>query len=136
MMAAELVYQGVWRTPDEESLDLYPGLVVHDGRMSGSITFGVNRTPLWAPQIRYVDADDYHIPEPTTITTAEDFMRDLLQMRGEFARLLLVLADAERCEQRRDAAGPPWWSTKRHRKRVSEQLRRCLDVLDIDGKVS
>jgi hypothetical protein len=41
-------YEGVWREPSEESVDLYPGLVVHDGRVSGSITTGRSRLPLWA----------------------------------------------------------------------------------------
>ena len=37
-----------WRNPAEESLGLYPGLVVDDGRQSGSITVGQSRLPLWS----------------------------------------------------------------------------------------
>lgn len=134
-----------WREPSEESIDLYPGLVVCDNRVSGSITVGQSRLPLWAfvgwlPRGGWdevVDSWDY-IEGPGYEWTADKlalFLTDLLEMRGEFARLLLVLADAERCE--RDWGGPmtkrgSWWQTKRHRKRIRAQLRRCLDALGDD----
>lgn len=34
------------REPEEESVGLYPGLVVHDGRQGGSITVGPSRLPV------------------------------------------------------------------------------------------
>lgn len=104
---------GPWRDPDEESTGLYPGLVVHDGRVSGSITVGQSRLPLWAfvgliPTHGWEEADfAYNLTECGYTAEAHgQFLRDLLEMRGEFARLLLVLADAERCEQKRGPRNP------------------------------
>jgi len=54
------------------------------------------------------------------------FLYDLLEARGEFARLLLVIADAER----RERVSTPWWETKLHRKRIAAQLRRCLAIVE------
>ena len=125
------------REPSEESVGLYPGLVVCDGRVSGSITVGRTRLPVWAfigwvveagfevAARDYYDERDY---EEFGADAAASFFHHLMELRGEFGRLLLVLADAERCEAR--GYGPPWWQTKRHRKRVGDQLRRCLEVLD------
>lgn len=100
-----------WRIPDEESIGLYPGLVVHDGRQSGSITIGRSRLPMscfihtalrdgwddveanWSPTHEYGwDADDQ-----------SEFLYHLLECRGELARLLLVLADVERIEAEQEA---------------------------------
>lgn len=131
---------GPWRDPDEESVDLYPGLVVHDGRVTGSITVGSSRLPLWAFAALAIgqgwDAveDSYDVADYGY--TANDlcgFVGGLMEMRGEFGRLLLVLADAERCE-RNSSHRRPWWETKRHRKRVADQLRRCLAVLEPEGE--
>jgi hypothetical protein len=118
----------IHRSPAEESVGLYPGLVVHDGRKTGAITVGRSRLPLWAIGVDFPDWDDYAEPYELTRGEAVTFVHDLLELRGEFARLLLVLADAERCE--RTGAGRAWWLTKRHRKRVAAQLRRCLDTLE------
>ena len=128
---------GVWRAPGEESIDLYPGLVVCDNRHSGSITIGRSRLPVNAITSTVIldgwdsaefgwelsDVYDYSDRE------LSDFLWHLLEVRGEFARLLLVLADAERCE-RWYGGWVSWWETKRHRKRVGDQLRRCLERLD------
>lgn len=144
-----------WREPGEESVDLYPGVVVHDGRMTGSLTFGRVRTPLWAPQLGFLDAEDYAV-EPEAQKAAEAFLRDLLQARGEYARLLLVLADAERREQKREMAvldeatggqggcvnvtpgdpdavtmPPAWWEDPTLYAPVVAQLRRCLALFDL-----
>lgn len=124
-------HHGPWRRPAEESAGLYPGLVVHDARVSGSITAGASRLPLWCitPTAIHSGWDDVEAgwsPTATCGYTAVDlaqFLHDLLGLRGEFGRLLLVLADAERCKAK-------WWRTKRHRKRVGDQLHRCLDVLE------
>lgn len=129
---------GMWREPPEESDDLYPSLSVCDNRMAGSIVIDHGRLPLWAFVWTAVAEDWSEVEagwEPSRYGfTADDlgaFLCDLLEMRGEFGRLLLVLADAERCERR----GPlmrGWWQTKRHRKRVGDQLRRCLAVLEVE----
>lgn len=127
------------RWPGEESIDLYPGLVVSDGqhrRVSGSITVGRTRLPLWAflPQtVRegWTEAGDYYHEGDEQVfgrEAAVEFVAALLELRGEFGRLLLVLADAERRETR--GGRKAWFATKLHRKRVRRQLERCIAVLD------
>lgn len=131
--------RSVHRHPGEESIDLYPGLVVSDGqhsRVTGSITAGRSRLPLWAFMGQAIqfgwDEEVAYNYEPEeygwTKEQAAAFIHHLMELRGEFGRLLLVLADAERCEA--NGGRRPWWSTKRHRKRVADQLRRCLEVLE------
>lgn len=122
-----------WRRPAEETLNLYPGLVVCDDRQTGSITVDRSRLPLWA--FAGWDWDDViagwdYIETEYGWTHAKHshFLYCLLNLRGEFARLLLVLADAERCDAGRMTR---WWMTKRHRKRVGDQLRRCLAALEV-----
>lgn len=124
-----------WRHPAVESDNLYPGLVVHDGRVTGSITVGKSRLPLWAfitwavgnwdeIESGYAPTENYGFTEKDL----SSFLYNLMELRGEFGRLLLVLADAERCEH--NTSDKAWWQTKRHRKRVADQMRRCLAVLD------
>lgn len=148
---------GPWRSPDEESVDLYPGLVVHDGRVSGSITTGRSRLPLWAFASVAVTHGWDEVErgwEPSrydwTVETHARFLHHLLEARGEFARLLLVLADADRRDvERTDAAlaphgpivnvtpgdpdavqtPPPWWADPELSAPVVDQLRRCLATL-------
>lgn len=126
-----------WREPDEETVGLYPNLVVHDGRVSGSITVGKSRLPLWCfvrwavgnwdeVEAGYAPTENYGFTEDDL----SQFLYCLTELRGEFARLLLVLADAERCEHVRGFPRSPWWATKRHRKRVADQMRRCLTILE------
>ena len=132
-------YDQIWRFPDEES-HLYPGLCLHDGRQSGSITVSCSRLPLWAfagwmhktGWEEVVTGWDYIETEyGWDADKMGEFIYCLMEQRGEFGRLLLVLADAERCEQnRRGVAGKPWWRTKKHNKRVADQLRRCLEALE------
>lgn len=124
---------GPWRDPDEESADLYPNLVVHDGRVAGSITVGRSRLSLWAfvgTAIRDGWDGVERGWEPGrygfTADDMADFLHYLLEARGEFGRLLLVLAAAERSER----AGQSWWKGKKHRKRVQRQLWRCLVALE------
>jgi hypothetical protein len=71
-----------------ESLDLHPGLVVHDGRQGGSIT-AIHQT--WAD----VEADWSPSRYTLTAETMADFLHNLLSVRGEFGRLLLALANAQ-----------------------------------------
>lgn len=145
LLADQVKPGSLHRWPGEESVGLYPGLVVSDGehsRVTGSITVGRTRLPLWAfisEVIRHGFADgaqDYY-----SVTNWEDFGEDdaaeffyqLTELRGEFGRLLLVLADAERCESN-GGGRRAWYQTKRHRKRVGDQLRRCLAVLEAQDR--
>lgn len=84
----------------------YPGFVVHDDRVSGSITFGHSRLPLWCVISEIVEAgysaalESY--PELSERASADEigrFLHDLLESRKNFARLLCVLADVERQER-------------------------------------
>lgn len=135
-----MTWVGIWRHPAEESLNLYPGLVVHDGRCVGSITAGVSRLPLWAliPAIIYQGwnaacldyaVSDYHEISQTSMA---EFLGSLLDQRGEFGRLLLILADVERRDRNRFDRGDDraWHEIGRERGRVVRQLRRCLEALE------
>jgi hypothetical protein len=150
----------VWREPAEATED-YPGLHVHDGTVSGSIRCG-GRLPLWAFAYTAVTRGWDAVEAGWSPTEhygfdAEDlgrFLSDLLEVRGEFGRLLCVLADVERIEGERadDGAdghfaavhpagqvcecGPmawerSWWQQDDLRGRVADQLRRCLAVLEV-----
>lgn len=125
-----------WREPSEESVDLYPGFTVWDSRVTGSITAGQSRLPLWAfawvAVVQGWDEVEYGWSPSEYGITAEKFggfLNDLFQQRGEFGRLVLLLADVERWERqpRRRSA---WWQNRRQRKRVAEQLRRCLAIVE------
>lgn len=135
-------HQGVWRVPAAETED-YPNLTVRDGCVSGSINVDHSRLPLWAliwsavvegwpsvesnwPQI----TEDYHF-------SADDlakFLYFLLEQRGEFGRLVCVLADVERREyerqEKRGVIGSAWWEHRASKKRVVDQLRVCLAALE------
>jgi hypothetical protein len=100
---------GPWREPAEESVDLYPDLVVSDDRVSGSVTFGPSRLPIWAVIYTAIvqgwddveagwDPSNYGWDAERLAT----FLYNLLEARGEFGRLLLVLADVERIEGERE----------------------------------
>lgn len=118
------------RDPDEETADLYPGMVVCDGRVTGSITLGRSRLPAWAIVSTAMlhgwaeVAEDF---EP--MLTGQEFgtfLYNLLENRGDFGRLLLALAEAERCT----TLNRHWTETKRHRRNVGDLLRSCLALLD------
>ena len=124
------------RTPPVETADLYPGLVVQDNRVTGSITVGPTRLPIWAviadlvnggwddvehgygPFLDRFDADDF-----------AEFVFSLLNLRGEFARLLLALANVERLEGENESS-ERWWENRHMRRPVADLLRRCLDVVE------
>jgi hypothetical protein len=84
----------------------YPGLVVDDGRVSGSITMGHSRLPLWCViqtivKAGYGAAIRSH-PDIVNRATSDEigwFLYDLLENRKKLARLLCVLADVERRER-------------------------------------
>ena len=124
-----------WRDPPEETSD-YPGLWVHDNRVGGSITFGKTRLPLWAPIADIVrggwsagqsgwDMEDCG----SSAEQLAEFLHALIQQRGEFARLLCVLADVERLEEIKEER-TPWWRRANRRKRVLAALRRCVAALE------
>lgn len=147
----------VWRTPAAET-ENYPGLVVNDGRVTGSITAGRSRLPLWAfisPVVHAgwdVAADGWDADQHTDPDTIGRFLYDLLEHRGEFARLLTTLADIERlANEREDAAVEAhfgthhptervcecginvpraWWQHHDLRARVSAQLATCLAAVE------
>lgn len=132
-------YQGVWRTPAAESHD-YPGLCVHDGRVSGSITADCTRLPLWAfiwnALVEGWPAVEHNWSPSKYGWDAErlgSFLSNLLEQRGEMARLICVLADVERRDgvtsKRHDHA---WWESKTQRRRVIAQLKRCLAALEAE----
>lgn len=133
----------VWREPGEESIDLYPGLVVDDDRVTGSITFGCSRLPLWAVTADLVKGSGWESVERGWEQLPEygwdaqrmaDFLHDLLEARGEFARLLLVLADGQRTERESDDPRvQAWWEQDCSRQRVLEQLERCAAALRSDA---
>lgn len=126
------------RDPDQETED-YPRLVVCDARVTGSITAGYTRLPLWC----FVPAmtregwakvkNDRNITEVTEAQLAE-FLYYLLEARGDFGRLLCVLADVERRaarESERDENGCfTWWYHPKMKGRVRAALQRCIDSLD------
>lgn len=126
-----------WRSPPEETEGLYPKLVVCDNRVSGSITIGQSRLPVWAILGSYFQGGwDEVVAGWDYIETDYGFTEDdlygliynLLEMRGDFGRLLLALADAER----RGRHGAPWWERKKDRKRIGDLLLRCVDDLAVD----
>lgn len=158
-------WEGVWRRPAKESAELYPGLVVHDDRVSGSITLGRSRLPMWAFVSWLPDGGWASVEKGWdelygwNAEKMASFLYDLMEHRGEFARLLLVLADVERREQNltdralrradtdrdgmvRLAFGPDdegtrlpgaWWEQPKLRARVEDQLRRCLAALALQN---
>jgi hypothetical protein len=128
---------GPWREPAEET-EGYPGFWVCDNGVGGALTIGRSRLSVEAVIWSLVEGGwqgvlaGWPYIEDTYGVTGDDmarFLAHLLHVPGEFARLLLVLADAERCEQASNQR-KPWWHVKRHRKRVGDQLRRCLAVLE------
>lgn len=129
---------GVWREPAEESSDLYPGLVVHDDRHSGSITLGATRLPASAvvgEAIRsgWESVRRGYAPVEFTEEQFIEFLYLLLEPRGEFARLILTLADVERDDYERGERHDddvPWWKHPPSRDRVLAQLRCCVAVLE------
>ncbi len=106
----------------------YPGLYVADGRVGGSITDGQSRLPLWAYMATLV-AEGWPVvadcwpPHEMTTEKMGQFLYHLMEQRGEFARLVCVLADVER------RAGSRGYSATQ-RKRLRKQLQRCIDELD------
>lgn len=134
----ERPYAGIphLRDPDEETED-FPKFVVHDGRMTGSITAGRTRLPLWCFISDVIDKGWAEVADDREITeiTQEDFSRflyHLLEHRGDFGRLLCILADVERqgSDIRTKGDTFSWWYHPDMKARVREALQRCIDSLD------
>lgn len=127
------------RQPAEETVDLYAGLCVDDDRVSGSITVGCSRLPLWAFVGTIVtdgwetivsEEDGWPYLEDGygwTRQKMSDFLYHSMQSRGEFGRLTLLMAEMNRSGEE---AGAPWIEEADNRERVREQLQRCLDALE------
>ena len=123
-------YSDVWRRPAIQT-NGFPKLMVHDDVQSGSINVRNTRLPLWAiistainegwEQVDWGWSPDDHYG--FNKVDLSHFLYNLLEQRGEFGRLLLMLADVER----RNNAG--WWERPYSRNRVTRQLERCLDAL-------
>lgn len=128
-------HEGVWREPPTETTD-YPGLTVNDARVNGSINIRDSRLSLWAivgtaVTLGWGEVEQQWSPSRYDYAAHElaMFLGCLLEQRGEFARLLCVLADVER-RQERSWTGPPWWERKTSRRRVLRALRACVAALE------
>lgn len=127
------------REPDEETED-FPKMVVCDGRVTGSITLGYTRLPLWCLIADIVDRGWKSVAEDRDITEGTqqdfvDFLYYLLEARGDFGRLLCVLADVERDAGEREEKQTGgrvfnWWYHPEMKDRVRAALQRCIDSLD------
>ena len=128
-------YQGVWQTKAKQT-NGYPKLMVHDDVVTGSINVRNTRLPLWAIISIVINEGWEQVergwsPEEHYGFTREDlahFLYYLLEQRGEFGRLLLLLANVEKLEC--------WWENAKARQRVKKQLQNCLDALnEVDSDI-
>lgn len=123
-------YVEIWRDPPKQS-NLYPKLMVADNFMTGSINIRDSRLSLWAIVSAAIsDGWDeveggWAVESRHGFTESDliEFLYNLLEQRGEFGRLLLLLADAERLHK------DGWWNYKVQRKKVMKQLQNCIDCL-------
>lgn len=117
----------------------YPGLVVQDDRVTGLITTGQSRLPLWCfvgtAILEGWESVEHNWQPSRYGWTAErmgTFLANLFESRGPWGRLLLVLADVHRLEiHSMNVPGPiAWWDEHpRSIKRVRKALQECLDSL-------
>lgn len=127
------------RDPDEETED-YPNMIVCDDRVTGSITAGRSRLPLWCLIADVADKGWKATQEDRSITEITErqfvqFLYFLMESRGDFGRLLCVLADVERRAMRADERAKGgrtfnWWYHPKMKARVRAALQRCIDSLD------
>jgi hypothetical protein len=119
----------------------YPGFVVHDGRVSGSITLGHSRLPIWCLIHQIVSAgyasaaEDYPtLAEEASADEIGWFLYDLFEHRREFARLLCVLADVQRRQRQActNEYGPRAAFLMGGSAQPFEQLGPTLEKLGID----
>ncbi len=127
-------YRKIWRNPAIESTNIYDGLVVQDNRVGGSITVRSSRLPLWT-LIRTAIQENWGVVQESwdvnqynySAEEFSEFLYNLLEARGEFARLLLEIAHANR-------ENIHWWTDRALSERVRDQLQICADSLDTDGR--
>jgi len=136
-MTAEQAAKRLFRRRGRETED-YPGLVVCDNRVSGSITAGRSRLPLWA-LTGTLSANGWAGVEENwedthglTNETFFEFVHHLLESRRSFGRLLSILADvARREDERRERVDWPFWRDhKPSVRRVKKVLEECLRELE------
>jgi hypothetical protein len=128
--------------PDKITED-YPSFIVHDGRVTGSITFGPTRLALRGPIGTMVYAGFSRaveswpsLAEQSSPEALGNFLEDLFQQSKEFGRLLCVLADVERQEREarlgsREPFSPPWYAHAENVERVRASLQSCLQHLEV-----
>lgn len=147
---------GPWQQPGYKGDDIYPGFGCDDGMRAGGINIG-NTRQLVHDLIGSIleggwdEAETDYGTQTCTDREYGRFLHDLLDMRGEFGRLLLLLAAAVRIAVIKDdakvnahwAEAHPgaqmcdcmaidhlaWWEDPEVYGPVVEQLRRCLNVL-------
>lgn len=151
---------GPWQRPGYRGDDIYPPFACDDGMRAGGVNIGNTRQLvhdlLWSVVGGGWEraVSDYG----EQCCTADDyarFLHDLLDVRGEFGRLLLTFAAAEKAEADKDEAAVSkhfaevhpneevcdcetgvyrsWWEDPELSEPVVAQLRRCLDVLTDDS---
>lgn len=133
-MSKKTKYQGVWRTSATETHG-FPKLMVNDNVVTGSINIRGTRLPLWAIISTVINEGWESVergwsPEKHYGYSRQNlasFLYCLLEQRGEFGRLLLLLASVEKPEYRGDLS---WWEIASVRHRVMKQLQNCLDALE------
>lgn len=148
---------GPWQRPDYHGDDIYPPFGCWDKMRAGGVNIG-NTRQLVHDLIGSILTGgwDQAVSEFGDQACTDDdygrFIHDLLGVRGEFGRLLLTLAAAEKAEhdkveadsERHFAEVHPgshlcdcggriplaWWEDPDLSRPVAEQLRRCIDVLE------
>ncbi len=132
-------FQGPWRVdaPEPPGTEDYPGLVVCEGHRRGSIRTKERGLELWCwAYDAIVNGFDSAEADYDTGTTADEFARlvaNLLNQRGEFGRLVCVLADVERWEVDMEEDHDQfvaWWQDRGQRARVRAALLECVAALD------
>lgn len=124
-------HQGVWRQVASQT-NGFPKLMVADNVVTGSINVRNTRLPLWGIITTAIVEGWEKVewgwsPEQDYGYTKEDlahFLYCLLEQRGEFGRLLLLLAKAEHSNEM------AWWENRFYRNRVKKQLENCISCLD------
>lgn len=122
-----------------ETTGLYPGLVVWEERVGGSITIGRTRLPMWAVLADLV-ADGWDTVDAEYLDSRHGFderdmtgfLCSLLELRNNFGRLILILADVERITGKRLELADThhWTEDPTLRARVVAALEVCLDELN------
>jgi hypothetical protein len=136
-------FQGPWRVdaPVPPGTEDYPGLVVCEGYRRGSIRTKDRGLELWCwvyELITQADWDGVNRDYEPGIDPDEfaRFLVNLLNQRGEFGRLVCVLADVERDDDERvgkvgrGVDRRPWWEVPDQRARVRHVLLECVAALD------